>query len=165
MIEFRKTVVRLLVRLVLAGMATWYGRYLIVTAEAGIIDLSRLLAAMLCFVVAGLIFAPQLLSFVTELTGGVIGGGFAGKCRPFYQIAADRRARGRFVEAIAELEKIVAEYPQEVHAYQEMLAIAMTDLNDFEQARAICLRGKKALASREDRELVASAYRRGKAGV
>lgn len=41
----------------------------------------------------------------------------------------------------------------------------MNDLNDFEQARAICLRGKKVLANRQDRELVASAYRRGKAGV
>jgi len=65
----------------------------------------------------------------------------------------------------AGLPKIVAEYPQEVDAYLEMLAIAMSDLNDFEQARGICLRGKKALSSREDRELVASAYRRGKAGV
>ena len=165
MIEFRKTVIRLLIRFIIAGLATWYGRYLIVTAETGVIDVSRLFAAMLCFVVAALVVAPQLLGFVADVTGGVIGGSFGGKSRPYYRLAADRRARGRFAEALAELEKIVAEYPQEVDAYLEMLAIAMSDLNDFEQARGICLRGKKALSSREDRELVASAYRRGKAGV
>lgn len=91
MIETRKTVVRLLMRLVVAALATWYGRYLIVTAETGVVDLSRLLAAMLCFVVAALVFAPQLLSLVTELTGDVVSsGGFGGKCRPFYRLAADK---------------------------------------------------------------------------
>ena len=165
MIEFRKTVIRLLIRFLLAGMATWYGRYLIITAETEVMDISRLFAAMLCFVIAALVVAPQLLSFVVDVTGGVFGGGFGGKSRPFYRLAADKRARGRYQEALVELEKIVDEHPQEVEAYLEMLAITMSDLNDFEQARAICLRGKKALASRADRELVASAYRRGKAGV
>lgn len=165
MIEFRKTGIRLLIRFVLAALVTWYGRYLIVTAEVGNYDISRLFAAMLCFVVAALFFVPQLLAFMADLTGGVIGGSFGGKSRPFYRLAADKRARGRFDEAIIELEKIVDEHPQEVNAYLEMLDIAMNDLNDFEQARAICLRGKKALVKRAEKELVASAYRRGKAGV
>ena len=79
MIEFRKTVIRLLIRFLLAGMATWYGRYLIVTAETEVMDISRLFAAMLCFVVAALVVAPQLLSFVVDVTGGVFGGGFGGE--------------------------------------------------------------------------------------
>lgn len=166
MIEFRKTVVRLLIRLALAALVAWYGRYLINTAEPGVAGVSRLLAAMLCFILAALIFAPQLLGFVAELTGGVLSGsGFGGKCRPFYRLAADKRARGRFDEAMVELEKIVDEYPQEVNAYLEMLAIAMNDLGDFEQARAICLRGKRTLTNRDEQSLVASAYRRGRAGV
>ena len=166
MIELRKMVVRLLVRLALAALATVYGRYLIVTAEAGVAGVSRLLAAMLCFVVAGLIFAPALVRFMAELSGDVFSsGGFGGSNSPYYQLAANKRMRGRYAEAMAELEKIAREHPRELRVYQEMLAIALTDLGDEEQARSICRRGRKALGNRKDLELLAAAFKKGCAAL
>jgi len=162
MIELRKTVTRLLVRLGFATLAVGYGRYLIVTAETGVAGVSRLLAAMLCFVLAALIFTPALVRLVAELTGDVLdSGGLGGSNSPYYRLAADKRARGRFAEAMAELEKIAEEHPHEVRVYLEMLAIALVDLGDQEQARAICRRGKRALKSRQDAGLLDAAYKKG----
>lgn len=162
MIELRKTVTRLMIRLGLAALATWYGRYLIATAKTGVIDVPRLLAAMLCFVVAALVCAPQLLGFVAELTGDVLGsGGFGGAPAPYYRPAADKRARGRYEEAMAELEKIAREHPRELYVYQEMLSIALADLGDRERARAVCQRGKRALNKRMEMEILDDAYKKG----
>ena len=166
MIELKKTLVRLAIRLGLAALATWYGRYLIVTAKTGVIDLPRLFAAMLCFVVAALICAPQVLGFVADLTGEVLGGGgFGGAPAPYYRSAADKRARGRYEEAMAELEKIAGEHPRELHVYLEMLSIALVDLGDRERGRAICHQGKRALNNRMEMEIIDTAYKKGCASL
>ncbi len=162
MIELRKTVARLVGRLGLAALAAGYGRYLIVTSEPGIAGVSRLVAAMLCFVLAALIFTPALVRFVAELTGDVLdSGGFGGGNSPHFRVAADKRARGRHAEAMAELEQIAVEHPGDVRVYLEMLAIALVDLEDQEQARAICRRGKRAVKSRQDAGLLDAAYKKG----
>ncbi len=162
MMEFRKVVVRLAGRLVVAAVAVGVGRHLIVTAEVGVAGLARLLSAMLCFVAAGMIFAPALIRLLAELTGDVcFSGGFGAPARPQYLIAADRRARGQYAEALAELDKIVTENPQEVRAYLEMLDIALAEMGDQQQARVIYRRGKKALAKAQDREALVFAYQKG----
>ncbi|MDH3359285.1 MAG: hypothetical protein OEL55_00295 [Desulfobulbaceae bacterium] len=162
MIEFRKTVTRLMIRLALAGLVTWYGRYLIDTARTGVIDVPRLLAAMLCFVLAALVCAPQLLGFVTELVGNVMGsGGFGGCPAPYYRPAAEKRARGRYEEAMLELQKIAIEHPRERHVYLEMLAVAFTDLGDQKRAYAICNQGKRALNNQREMDILDNAYKKG----
>jgi len=147
---------QLLWRLAIAAVVVLGGRHLILTAEAGVAGVSRLLLAMLCFVVAACISAPAVSRLVAELFGDLCSrGGFSDVARPRYRVAADKRARGRYAEAMAELEKISREHPQELRSYVEMIEIAFLELDDQEQGRQVYRRGKMALRNKKDlRELV-----------
>ncbi len=166
MIEVRKMVSRLVVRFLLAAGAVVVGRHLIITATPGVAGVASLLSAMLCFVAAGLIFAPALVRLMAELTGDVFAsGGFGVSNSPYYAIATSKRARGRYAEAMVDLEKIAEEYPQELRVYLEMLAIVLTDLGDPEQGRAICRRGERELDKKKDKDLLVAAYKKGCAAL
>lgn len=78
--------------------------------------------------------------------------------QPMYGVAASKLAKGRHEEAIAEYEKIAAQYPAELKPYLEMIGIAIDHLNDPDWAKVIYQRGMAAMKSEDDREALAKGY-------
>lgn len=96
----------------------------------------------MAFIISGaLILAWPLACLVAEPSGNI----FFPECyydrpQPNYSICQAKRKQGKPHEALAAFEALVEEYPQEVHAYSEMIDIAVVDLRDAEMAESIgCL--------------------------
>ena len=78
--------------------------------------------------------------------------------QPAYGIPECARANGRPAEAMAELERIAAEDPQQLKAYVLMIDIAVVDFRDAGLADALYRRGLAALAKPPDRQALARVY-------
>jgi hypothetical protein len=80
------------------------------------------------------------------------------KPQPMYGIPQARRVQGRFGEALAEYETILAAHPGEVRPHLAMVEIALLDLRDPELAHALYERGRERLKNPADREALARVY-------
>jgi len=69
-----------------------------------------------------------------------------------YGIPRAKRANGLYEEAIADLEKIALEYPEELQPYVEIIDIAIVNLKDPERARQTYQRGLSVLKNEEAKE-------------
>lgn len=78
--------------------------------------------------------------------------------QPMYSIPQSKRAKGLYEEAIAGLERIAEEYPDEAKPYIEMIDIAIVHLNDPDRADAIYQRGISQLKKDEEKEVLARMY-------
>jgi tetratricopeptide (TPR) repeat protein len=106
--------------------------------------------------VGALVLAWPLAALFAEPTGSLyFPGARFDRPQPMYGIPASKRQRGLYAEAIAEYERLAAEYPDEVKPYQEMIDIALLDLRDPDRALAIFQQGLAALPTQEDKESLA----------
>ncbi|MGD9613438.1 MAG: hypothetical protein AB7V22_11140 [Kiritimatiellia bacterium] len=80
------------------------------------------------------------------------------KPQPMYGIPQARRAQGRFGEALAEYETILAAHPDEVRPHLDMVEIALLDLRDPALAHALYERGRERLKKPADQEALARVY-------
>ena len=80
------------------------------------------------------------------------------KPQPMYGIPQAQRAKGRFGEALAAYETILAAHPHEVRPHLAMVEIALVDLRDPALAHALYERGRDRLKNAADREALARVY-------
>ena len=83
---------------------------------------------------------------------------FANRPEPIYGIAQSRRAKGLPEEALAEYEKILAQFPEEIRPHLDMIEIALLDLRDPARARALYLRARDHLKNTEDKATLETIY-------
>ena len=77
---------------------------------------------------------------------------------PIYSRPRARRKEGHFEEAMAELNRLTEEYPDEVDAYVEMIDIAISDLHDPARAQQIHAHGLARLRKPQDRAVLDRMY-------
>ena len=112
-----------------------------------------------CIFISALIMARPLLRLFAEPWGSLFYPvEHFDKPQPMYGIPEARRKEGKYEEAIAGFEKIAAEDPQELRAYISMMDVAVLNLKDTARAEAMLQNGLAALAQRENREQLISAF-------
>jgi hypothetical protein len=77
---------------------------------------------------------------------------------PIYSMPQSKRAKGLYEEAIAELEIIAKNYPEEVQPYIEMVDIAIVNLHDPDRASVIYQRGISLLKDEKDKAVLEGMY-------
>lgn len=87
-------------------------------------------------VVLGILWAPHLgASLAKVFTGFYDGGSQEVEERPFYAIARAKQKRGHYLEAIAEVRKQIARFPEDYEGWMIMAEIQGNDLKDNEAAQ------------------------------
>jgi hypothetical protein len=125
----------------------------------GILGVHPFISPFFCLVGA-IIIASPLAELIARPSGWLFWPGRSSDPpRPAYSSPQAKRASGLYEEAIAELEKIAQDYPDEVQPYVEAIDIAITDLEDAGRAKRIYLRGVSVLKKAEDRETLERIYR------
>ena len=77
---------------------------------------------------------------------------------PVYGFAETRRARGEYEAAMALLDGIANEHPQELRTYVLMIDIAVTNLRDAARAGEAFRRGLAAVRGEDDRTALENIY-------
>ncbi len=140
------------VLLVLGG-----GRGLLVSAGEG--DTGGMLIYWLVTTVGAFFLAPMIAERVADPVVRFLYGGKRGSLKPDLSIPQAHRKFERYEEALETLEAIVAETPDHLDAWVEMVDIALSDLGDHERARLALHRGLKSLSDPEERTLLKQAFR------
>jgi hypothetical protein len=79
--------------------------------------------------------------------------------QPMYGVAESKIARGLHEEAMAEYQKIAAQYPAEPKPYLGMISVAIEHLQDPDWADAIYRRGMKAMENDKAKQTLTEGYR------
>ena len=82
----------------------------------------------------------------------------AGDATPLYSIPESLVARGRYVEAEQEYEKIIREFPNEVKPHVDLINIAVTRLHNAELAGQLYQRGMGLLRDDEAKQTLTRMY-------
>lgn len=107
-----------------------------------------------------IILATPLAGLIAEKGGNLFWPGTSPKRPPpAYSSPQAKRANGEYEEAIAELENIAKDHPEEVQPYVEAIDIAIADLENPARAKRIYLRGVSVLKKAEDKEILERIYR------
>ena len=152
--ELKGFLFSLIWRVLLAGMLLMLGTAIfLASGPAGA------LVGFCLYLAASILLAIPIASMIASAFDRFLWSkSYYDKPQPMYGIPQSRRACKRPEEAIAEYEKILAQFPLETLPWLEMVAIAIEDLRDPERARSILERGQAALAKPEDRLLLAQTY-------
>ena len=143
----------MMLRGVMASAVGGLGWWLLVSAGGGgLADLPQMLAGLCCFIVAAVILAPGLARLFGEPMGSLFyPRQHYDRPQPMYGIAERLRKEGNPEEAREYLEEILAEHPEELRGYIELIDLAVADLKDGELARATYERGMASLKEGKDR--------------
>lgn len=140
-----------------AAAALTAGAALLMRAAAG--HVFDLVLGLACCLVGALCLAFPLAELGALLWDRLIWSkSYYDKPQPMYGIPQARRAKGRFGEALAEYETILAAHPGEVRPHLAMVEIALLDLRDPELAHALYERGRERLKNPADKEALARIY-------
>ena len=144
-------------RLAPAAAALTAGSVLLMRAAEG--QTFDLILGLACCVVGALCLAVPLAELGALLWDRLIWSkSYYDKPQPMYGIPQAQRAKGRFGEALAEYETILAAHPHEVRPHLAMVEIALVDLRDPALAHALYERGRERLKNAADREALARVY-------
>lgn len=116
------------------------------------------LFSLLLAVLGVILIMPELVGFCSRLLTGQIYPSIEATPKPTYGIPESLAARGQYVEAEAEYEKIIAEFPDEVKPHIDLINIAVVRLNNGELAEKLYQRGLERLKNPADRETLTTAY-------
>lgn len=140
-----------------AAAALTAGSVLLMRAAEG--QTFDLILGLACCVVGALCLAVPLAELGALLWDRLIWSkSYYDKPQPMYGIPQAQRAKGRFGEALAEYETILAAHPGEVRPHLAMVEIALVDLRDPALAHALYERGRERLKNEADREALARVY-------
>jgi hypothetical protein len=107
----------------------------------------------------GILVGPLITELCAEpLRGLFYPRRYAARPAPMYGIPESKRAKGRYEEAIADYERIAAEYPGELRPYVGMIEIAIVNLRDPQRAARVFERGVAALEDPDARDALARVY-------
>lgn len=85
-------------------------------------------------------------------------GGRNKKPLPVYSVPQSKRSKGLYEEAIADYEKIITEFPQELNAYIEMINVMVVNLKDRTRAEFLLERALGKLRKEEDRTVLKNVF-------
>ena len=140
-----------------AAAALTAGSALLMLAAAG--HVFDLVLGLACCLVGAFCLASPLAELGALLWDRLLWSkSYYDKPQPMYGIPQARRAKGRFGEALAEYETILAAHPDEVRPHLAMVEIALLDLRDPALAHALYERGRERLKKPEDKEALARVY-------
>ena len=151
-----KTMLRSLFWRIFPAAAALAAGYALMTADSSI---PGLFLGLVCCMIGAI-----CLAFPLAELGALLGErlfwskSYYDKPQPMYGIPQARRAKGRFGEALAEYETILAAHPGEVRPHLDMVEIALLDLRDPELAHALYERGRERLKNPADKEALARVY-------
>ena len=104
--------------------------------------------------------APDIADFFGNLAGGLFWKHEEGPPTPIYGPAERFAGEGKYVEAEAEYEAIIEEFPDETKPHIDLIDIAFKRLDNPTLAQQFYERGMKKLRQEEDRQVLADAYGR-----
>lgn len=158
--NYRDIAASLIKRIIPATAAIALGWYALATASGGWSSVPRLLVGLSLFVVAAIIVASPLARLVAEPTGKLFyASEHFDRPQPLYSIAQAKRVRGLHEEALERYEEIAEEYPGETRPYEEMIDIAIMDLDDQDRALRIYELGMSRIKRHQDRDALTRMYR------
>lgn len=157
---YREILAGFLLRLIPAGILAVAGWFLVMRAGGGfVLAAIQLLAGLACILVAAIIVAPPIARFLAEPAGNLFyKSEYFDRPQPMYGIPESKRKNGLYEEAIADLERIAGQYPDEVKAHVLLVDIAIVNLHDGDRANALYQRGIAMLKKGEDREILARMF-------
>lgn len=118
-----------------------------------LIIISPFLALLGCVLIA-----PDIAGYFSRIAGRLLWSGKAGDIRPMYGIPESRAARGKYVEAEQEYEKIIQAFPNEIKPHVDMINIAVVRLNNAELAEQLYQRGMTLLQDPIAKETLTQIY-------
>lgn len=107
---------------------------------------------------SAILIAPDIISFLSQFAGRLFWPRQPPEPRPLYSIPESLVAKGRYMEAEREYEKIIQEFPNEVKPHLDMIDIAVVRLNDGQLAEQLFQRGLSLLRGPADRDTLSKAY-------
>lgn len=116
----------------------WFGPFLMLL---GAIIIARDLVDLTCYIF-GDMFTPR----------------HKGKPVPMYGIPESLAAKGKYIEAEMEYEKIIQEYPQEIKPHIDMINIAVVRLKNGELAKKLYERGMELIEDPDSRANLTKMY-------
>ena len=109
------------------------------------------------YLIASIILAFPLATLLAAAWGNLFWSiSYFDKPQPMYGIPQSRRVKGLPEEALAEYEKILAQFPGEIRPHFDMIEIALLDLRD--PAHALYLRALDRLKKPEDKAALETIY-------
>ena len=112
-----------IIRRILAGLLA---APFFILASQGRLPMWAVAAAAIGFILLG----PDTASFLSHSFDSILWSHRLGGKRPMYGVPESLVQRGRFDEAIAAYEKIIAEYPGEMRPHMGLIEVAIVRLND-----------------------------------
>ena len=111
------------------------------------------------YLVASIILAFPLANLAATVLSNLFWSiSYFDKPQPIYGIPQSRRVKGLPEDALAEYEKILAQFPDEVRPHLDMIEIALLDLRDPARARALYLRALDRLKNPADKAALETIY-------
>ena len=151
-----KTMLRSLFWRIFPAAAALAAGYALMTAGSSI---SGIFLGLICCMVGALCLAVPIAELGALVWERLIWSKpYYDKPQPMYGIPQARRVQGRFGEALAEYETILAAHPDELRPHLDMVEIALLDLRDPELAHALYERGRERLKKPADKEALARVY-------
>lgn len=139
------------IRGVVGGGLFFYGTWLLHVSQRDA-EPHLLLVGLACLIVAGKLLAPFIAAQLSRPAGLIYSPGvYLNKPPPTYSRAHGHRAFRRYEDAMLALWEILAEHPQELEAWSELIELALIDLADPARAREIFLEARRSLVSPEKR--------------
>lgn len=147
---YQKFILPLVFRLLLSIVPCLLGWYLfsIQKGHGDFLHLLLMLLGLVLFLIPAILIAPPISHLIAMLTSNMLYPNSNEKS-PRYSVAKARRSQGKFHDALREYDAILAEFPQDVQSYLDMLAIATFDLKNEALARRIADRAFSALKDPE----------------
>lgn len=127
--------------------------------SVGILFPGSLVVSICVMAVGVILISPEILSFLSDSAGSLLWPRTEVTPTPNYDIPEALVAQGKYKEAEAECERIMAEFPDEVKPHVDMLNVAVVWVNDAEMAARIYDRGMKKLRRVADREVLTRMYK------
>ncbi len=106
----------------------------------------------------GLLVAWDVTNYFAQFFGRLLYPKCEIEHHPLYSIAQALAAKGKYVEAEKEYEKIIQEFPNEAKPHLDLIRIAAVRLNDAELAEKLYLRGMQLLKDADARQTLTRMY-------
>ena len=114
----------------------------------------------LIMIVGAVQIAPDIAGFFGNLAGGILYTRHESPPTPVYGIAEALVARGDYVEAEVEYEKIIHEFPNEVKSHKDLIEVAIKYIKEPTLADQFYERGMQSLKDESARDQLTEFYDR-----
>ena len=155
----RPPLVNFLYRLVLC-LPFWLIGWRFIAMAQDWSDVLQIIAGVIILLLppAGILASP-MAGFAAQIGRGRLHPGVGDTSPvPAHSIPKAYRARGEFARAMDAYREMVAQFPQELRAWEAMLQIAVSDLKDLDLAHAIARQALATLEAPQDKARFRSEY-------